>query len=328
MKEDDIRPAELMLENQKLRKEDALELINKKSDFVTVSCPACDSDNYQDVFEKEGFNFVICKDCESYFINPRPTPNMLNSFYENSRCLKHWNTLYSKTESARKNEIFIPRTNSVLEICKKFHVNNDTILDVGAGFGTFCEEIQSRQFFKKVIAVEPSNDLANACRQKGIDVIEKPIEDIDLDPVDVITNFELIEHLYYPKQFVQSCAKSLTKNGLFILTTPNIKGFDLATLGMLSTNIAGPNHLNYFNPDSLSKLLENCGFKVVEILTPGKLDAELVRKKFLEGELDPQKLPFLKQILIDKWEKLGSNFQQFLIDNGLSSHLWIVAQKT
>lgn len=327
MKEEDIRPKELMLENQKLRKEDALELINQKSQFVIVSCPACDSNNYRELFEKECFDFVICNECETYFINPRPTQSMLNQFYENSRCLKHWNTLFSKTEKMRRNEIFVPRTSKVLEICKKFNVNNNILLDVGAGFGTFCEEIKTRNFFKKVIAVEPSSELANTCRQKGIEVIEKPIENVNLEPVDVITNFELIEHLYYPKKFVQSCAKALTKNGLFIITTPNVKGFDLNVLGKLSTNIAGPNHLNYFNPESLSKLLESCGFKILEVLTPGKLDAELVRKKILEGELNPDTFPFLKQILIDKWDKVGKNFQQFLSDNNLSSHLWIVGQK-
>lgn len=114
---------------------------------------------------------------------------------------------------------------------------------------------------------------------------------------------------------------------MFILTTPNIRGFDLLTLGKLSNNIGGPNHLNYFHPDSLSYLLERCGFKVIEILTPGELDAELVRKKILAGELDVSNCPFLKYILVDQWGTTGEIFQHFLAQNNLSSHLWIVARK-
>lgn len=143
----------------------------------------------------------------------------------------------------------------------------------------------------------------------------------------MITNFELIEHLFCPKDFVKSCYDALSSEGLLILTTPNIKGFDLVTLGKISTNIAGPNHINYFHPASLTLLLENSGFKVVEVLTPGKLDAELVRKKIISKELDITNNPFLQLILIDRWDEIGKNFQNFLSSNNLSSHMWIVAKK-
>jgi len=87
------------------------------------------------------------------------------------------------------------------------------------------------------------------------------------------------------------------------------------------------NILMYFNPKSLKLLLENSGFEVLESLTPGKLDADLVRTKILEGEFDISQQPFLKKVLIDEWEKLGDKFQKFLADNGLSSNMWVVARK-
>lgn len=124
------------------------------------------------------------------------------------------------------------------------------------------------------------------CEQKDIEVIAKPVEKVWIEGVDVITSFELIEHLYSPEDFLRSCNKCLNDEGLFVCTTPNIKGFDLLTLGKLSDNIAGPNHLNYFHSDSSKILLERCGFKVTETFKPGKLDAELVRKKVLSNELD------------------------------------------
>ena len=102
----------------------------------------------------------------------------------------------------------------------------------------------------------------------------------------------------------------------------------MLTLGELSNNIKGPNHLNYFHPGSISLLLEGCGFEVVEVLTPGKLDAELVRKKILQD--DPGiflNRPFIRHILVDKWKSVGNSFQHFLADNNLSSHLWVVAKK-
>ena len=328
MKEENIRPDYLIRENHKLLAEDIQLLMNHSNEFVKISCPACESSKQQFVFEKTGFNFVQCLECETYFINPRPSFELLVKFYESSGCIKHWKQIFSITENVRRTEIFIPRVERVIELCKRHNAPTEVLLDVGAGFGTFCEEIKKSSVFKKVIAIEPSKDLAEACRQKNVDVIEKPVENIDLNNVSVITCFELIEHLFWPKDFVNTCGQKLSKGGLFIITTPNIKGFDLLTLGKLADGITGPNHLNYFHPKSLSRLLINCGFEIIQVLTPGKLDAELVRKKILTGELGVSNQPFLKYLLIEQWETVGKAFQNFLADNTLSSHLWIVAKKS
>lgn len=328
MKEESIRPESLSRESDKLHSEDIREIIKRTSEFVVIPCPACESGNWKVLFEKDGFQFVSCAECETVFINPRPTAEMLAEFYVTSKTVKYWNDkVFPASESVRRSEIFIPRAQKIAELCSKYDAETKVFIDVGAGFGTFCEEIGKLAVFDKVFAIEPSHDLAETCRRKELDVIEKPIEEVELDKVNVITNFELVEHLYWPKDFLRACAKALSKGGLFILTTPNIKGFDLLTLGRLSDNIRGPNHLNYFHPKSLSWLLQDCGFEVVEVMTPGKLDAELVRKKILSGQLDISNCPFLKHILIDDWETKGDSFQNFLQDNQLSSHLWIVARK-
>ena len=327
MKEEDIRPAQLMNENQELLAEDIKKLMMNKDDFVYIPCPACESRNYKVMFEKGGFTFVSCLECETYFINPRPTFSMLSEFYETSKCITHWKKIFSNTENSRRNQIFVPRAKMIIELCKKYNAPTNVLLDIGAGLGTFCEEIKKHGVFEKVIAVEPSHDLADACSQKGLDVIEKPIEKIHLEEVSLVTSFELIEHLFWPKDYVLACVRALSKGGLFILTTPNIKGFDLLTLGKLSSNIAGPNHLNYFHPKSLSKLLQSCDLEIIEVLTPGKLDAELVRKKILTKELDVTNQPFLQHTLIEQWDAVGNAFQNFLAENALSSHLWVVATK-
>ncbi len=328
MKEKDIRPEHLMIENKKLHNEDVGKLIAQKHKFVEINCPACESGSYQFLFEKNDFAFIGCRECETIFINPRPTFEMLAEFYATAKSIKHWNSrIFPASEDSRRIQIFAPRAKRVVELCKKHNSASRVLLDVGAGFGTFCEEIKKLAVFERVIAVEPSHDLAKTCRSKGIDTLEKTIEEVDLNKVDVITNFELIEHLYCPKDFLLACGRALPEGGLLILTTPNIKGFDLLMLGKLSDNIGGPNHLNYFHPKSLSYLLDSCGFEIIEIITPGKLDAELVRKKIITGELDVTCQSFLKQVLIDQWETTGVSFQRFLADHKLSSHLWMVAKK-
>lgn len=329
MKETQIRRDDLMSEQRKLHAEDVQNLIKDRNLFEEVRCPACESVSHHPVFQKDGFTFVTCADCETLFINPRPTPEMLNRHYAESASIKYWNDkIFPLSEKSRRTNIFRPRAERVAQLCAKYRVGIDLLIDAGAGFGTFCEEIESLGLFKRVLAVEPAHSLAETCRAKGLNVVERPIEAIDLGAADVITNFELIEHLYRPLDFLLACGRALRPGGLFILTTPNIKGFDLLVLGRLSDNVGGPNHLNYFHPRSLRGLLRSSGFEVLEILTPGKLDVELVRKKILSGDLDISGQPFLRQVLADEWDdNVGEQFQGFLADNHLSSHLWVVARK-
>lgn len=327
MKVDDIRPKNLIQEYQELRREDLKQLMLHYNEFIEVTCPACESDNYILQFKKEGFNFVSCSECETLFINPRPSFSLLEEFYRTSKCIEYWATIFSSTEHVRKNQISIPRAKKVLELCNRHESPREIFVDVGAGYGTFLEQIEKYGRFNKLFAVEPSKKLANTCRKKNLHVIEEPIEKVKLEEVSVISSFELIAHLFKPQAYLLACSKMLSHGGLLILTTPNIKGFDLLTLGRHHHNVAGPNHLNYFHPDSIQKLFQRCGFDVVETITPGKLDAEIVRNKIISGEFDITNQPFLKHILIDKWELLGNVFQHFLENNRLSSHLWVVARK-
>jgi hypothetical protein len=70
------------------------------------------------------------------------------------------------------------------------------------------------------------------------------------------------------------------------------------------------------------------GFEVLETTTPARLDAEFVRTAALKGEIDLATQPLLQRVLIDEWDRLGWTFQRFLADNGLSSHMWLVARRS
>jgi SAM-dependent methyltransferase len=182
--------------------------------------------------------------------------------------------------------------------------------------------------FEKVIAVEPTPEMAEACRQRGVNVINQRMEDVSSNAIlaDVVVAFETIEHIFEPRLFVQQCARFLKTGGLLVLSCPNGMGFDISLLKEVSLHVDAE-HVNLFNPVSLSILVESCGFEVMEVSTPGRLDAEFVRDAVLEGKFDVSNNPFLKRILIDEWERLGWTFQQFLAANGLSSHMWLAARK-
>lgn len=328
--EQDIRPAQLMAKQRIAVLTDVGRMLSKYSEFVLVDCPACGANDHAPKFEKNGISYVECKKCQTFYVNPRPPSDVLEWFYRGSPNYAYWNeVIFPASEAARLERIFVPRVDRLLDLCHKYEVNTNAILEIGAGFGTFCGEVKRRNVFTRVVAVEPTPDLAKTCRERGLEVIEKPVEQIQLSAAelfDVVASFEVIEHLFAPADFVGHMARLLRQGGIMMLACPNGQGFDIETLGTAS-NTVDHEHLNYFNPKSLAGLLAQHGLEILESFTPGKLDADLVRNKILAGEFDVSEQPFLKRILVDEWARLGGAFQEFLIQQGLSSNMWVVARK-
>jgi 2-polyprenyl-3-methyl-5-hydroxy-6-metoxy-1,4-benzoquinol methylase len=328
--EQEIRPAELMDRARTAIITDIGRMLSRVTEFVLVRCPACDTDNPRFRFEKNSIRYEECQECETIYVNPRPSPEVLEWFYKGSPNYAYWNEfIFPASEAARRQKIFVPRVDRVLEICERYGVPTNALIEIGAGFGTFCSEVKSRGVFNRVVAVEPTPDLAETCRKRGLEVIESPVEQIDLgddERFDIAANFEVIEHLFNPSKFVSHMGRLLRPGGILVIACPNGKGFDVETLGPLS-NTVDHEHLNYFNPASLAALLDRSGFETLESFTPGRLDAELVRTQILSGDYNVSEQTFLKKVLVDEWDRLGQLFQDFLVQNGMSSNMWIVARK-
>ena len=328
--DDDIRPAEFQEDGKLNDIIDTGRLLTRRSEFVEVSCPACGSNDYRLCFYKNSLRYVDCTCCETMYISPRPPPEVLSWFYRGSFTYAYWNEyVFPASEEKRREKIFVPRVDRTLKLCEKYGIETDSLLEIGCAFGTYCMEMKSRNRFKRVIGLEATPELVKTCREKGIEVIEGLIENITFPKdgmFDVIANFEVIEHLFSPKEFICQCYNLLKPGGLFLVTCPNVKGFEFKVLGEKCNSI-DHEHLNYLNLNSLELLLIKQGFRVKETLTPGRLDVELVRNKVLSGEFKLQGQPFLDEIIVHKWEELGTLFQDFLSKNKLSSHMWMVAQK-
>jgi 2-polyprenyl-3-methyl-5-hydroxy-6-metoxy-1,4-benzoquinol methylase len=334
LSEHEIRPENLMAEQARLFALDIARLMGNRADFIAANCPACQENRPAPAFEKTGMPFVYCLDCATLYASPRPKPEHLNDYYRNSQNYEYWSRhIFPASENARREKIFKPRVTQVLDICERFQLPTNLLLEVGAGFGIFCEEMSKTGQFQTVLAVEPTPYLAEDCRRRGLTVIEKPIEAIhkteltsEQQPVNVIACFEVIEHLFSPRDFLMKCADLLDAGGLLIVTCPNGQGFDIVTLQEKSSAV-DVEHLNLFNPESLAYLMETCGFEIIDVQTPGQLDAELVRKQLLSGALNPEEHPFLKQLLIEQWDTHGAAFQHFLVENRLSSNMMLAGRK-
>ncbi len=329
LSETELCPPDLLSGQEEAFARDVQRLVARVDEFVEVACPTCDQPDGPVAMTKWGFQWKHCPRCATVFMSPRPSIAVMSDYYVNSENYAYWaEHIFPASEDARREKVQRPWLKRIVGYCDTFEVARGTLLEVGPGFGTFSALAAESGHFDRVMAVEPTPEMAASCRERGVEVIEARIEDAGalLPEVDVVVAFEVIEHLFSPATFLAECARLVRPGGLVVLSCPNGQGFDIATLGAVSLAV-DPEHVNLMNPASLSRLLARTGFEVVSATTPGRLDAEFVRDAVRAGAIDFSDQPFLTRVLIDEWDELGGPFQQFLADNGLSSHMWIVGRR-
>lgn len=301
-----------------------------RNQWVKVPCPSCREERRLEAVPVRDFPFVKCGECGTVFQNPRPTVTQLEKYYRQAESYTFWaEKIFPASSEHRKEFIARPMAKLLAHWIDQTDAERKMLLEVGSGAGLFLEEMRDLNTFEQLEGIEPTPALAEVLRGKKFTVHEKPFEACAFSPeyADALCAFEVIEHLFEPRDFLLSAHRLLRPKGVLMLSCPNIRGFDIQVMGLEKAGNVGLEHINMFHPESLKYLLEDCGFKVLTWLTPGRLDADLVRTGILEGKLDVTDRPFLKRVLVDEWEKLGGPFQDFIRDNGLSSSMVMIAAR-
>lgn len=328
MKESDIRPAGLFTQYLDLLRRDCIELRSAAGDFVTVPCPGCGTAHAETAFEKDGFGYALCRVCGSLYISPRPSRDRLDRYYRESKAIRFWSThFYRETADTRREKIFRPRAAVITGWLGRIGVDGDaTVVDIGAGYGLLLEELSRLGTFRGLIGIEPSPDLAAVCREQGFRVIESTAESIAEGTVraDMATAFEVLEHVFDPAEFIRAAARCLRPEGLLLLTTLTVSGFDIQVLWQHSKSVSPPQHLNLLSLEGIRRLLTRTGLVIEELTTPGQLDVDIVRNAAAERPDIP--LPRFVRTLLAAGPACQEEFQAFLQRHSMSSHVRVVAR--
>jgi SAM-dependent methyltransferase len=326
----ELRSDEFAALQETAYKNDLARLHKRLDEFVTVPCPACGGKDCTYRFKKHKCRFVECSTCATLYMSPRPTPAVMEDYYSNSENYSIWNQyIFPKSEASRREKICRPNLQRIIDECNRRGMVKPALIEIGPGFGTFAALTKQSGFFDRVAVVERTPSMAEACRDKGLQVIESALEAVNQDFVsaaDVVVCFEVIEHIFEPLGFLAGINRILKPGGVLIFTCPNGAGFDTAMLKAASPAV-DTEHVNLFTPQSVDVLLRRCGFTVDCVETPGRLDVELVRRAVLARQVDLTDDPFWRAVLVDDFANLGADFQRFLADHKLSGNMRVIATK-
>jgi 2-polyprenyl-3-methyl-5-hydroxy-6-metoxy-1,4-benzoquinol methylase len=129
--------------------------------------------------------------------------------------------------------------------------SGDKVLDVGCSEGFFLAKAQNKG--AAVFGIELNKKAAAIAREKGIQVHEGLLQQHQpISLYDVVTSFQVLEHVAEPLAFIQECIRVLRPGGILVIGVPNDDSFIRLDPDFILNQ--PPHHMGLWNRKSLTAL--------------------------------------------------------------------------
>lgn len=250
-------------------------------------CEACSGTRFEKRFSKLEHEFFRCLDCGLERIDPQPSDATLAAIYG-----KHYYDAWGlhgqedvvrslKKSTFRRNLEAIPAP------------KRGKLLDCGAATG-FLMEVAREIGFDPYGLELSEYGAGEIARQFGKDhVFQGEIEQATWadGTFDVITMYDYLEHVRDPERVLRRARALLAPGGVLSITTPSTGSFTHAVMGRHWSHYK-LEHLFYFGPDSLARLLSKAGFHHVHDTRAWKT----MNLRYIHHQMETYPTPGLTQV--------------------------------
>ncbi|MDQ3098173.1 MAG: class I SAM-dependent methyltransferase [bacterium] len=248
--------------------------MNKK-----MYCQICESDNEfikvvtiknqrpQD-FSANEFTYYRCSVCTYYLLDPKVSPEEINKIYEKE---EYYEELASKPKNKFLTALFQFKLFSSYQDFTKENIKLvSKVLDIGCGNGEFLESLQKDGY--TVYGLDPYPVAVQNTKKKIGDnkVFSGYISELKNinESFDAITMWHVLEHVQHPLQDLKKINEKLNAEGKIIIEVPNADSLAFRIFGQDYNYNMIPEHIQYYNPKSITKLCNKAGFKIIKCYTP------------------------------------------------------------
>lgn len=136
------------------------------------------------------------------------------------------------------------------------------ILDLGCGGGIFLDEAARRGW--KGQGVDASAHAVETARGRGLDARQAALEDLSVESnaYDCVTLWDAIEHMRDPVAVLRGASAALRPGGVLGLSTGDVTSLCARLSGSAWHLFNLPEHLFFFSPQSLRRMLFQAGCRV------------------------------------------------------------------
>jgi len=237
-----------------------------------MQCPICSDKKIRIIYQgkirngapgymtHDAVSVFRCDSCLTIWHNNIASDNTL---YESDAYRESMGEIVSLIEFYHKHDI---------EILDKLNYTgteiyrNKLFMDIGCGGGGYADFISG--VARQVILIEPNESFATQLRNKGYEVFAYTDDAFVKykNSVELITSYDVIEHVSVPYEFLRSIYMLLTPGGIAYIGTPT----EYPVLrGLLGANfdafVFSVQHPWVFSRQSLEFLAKKCGFSEYKV---------------------------------------------------------------
>lgn len=204
------------------------------------------------------YTLVRCPDCSLVWLHQPPKPEEMHLHYTEA-----YHRLISEAGGPNPAHRWRDRKTTLGK-----HRQSGTLLDLGCSSGSFLECMRSESW--KLYGVEMSREEARTAEARtGAQVFVGDVPDAPFAPdsFDIITCFDVLEHMYEPRRVMAKVREWLKPGGIFYVQVPNIDSAERRVFASYWHGLELPRHLFHYSPASLKFLAKSAGLTEVSLET-------------------------------------------------------------
>jgi 2-polyprenyl-3-methyl-5-hydroxy-6-metoxy-1,4-benzoquinol methylase len=217
-------------------------------------CPLCGSHDFSGFYRRHHIIHIFysyCNSCGLVFQNPTYSKEEWDRFYKYD-----YRKIYDNNVDPTESSLLLQRNRAefYLQVIRNEKIKFNSHLDIGSSTGELLVKIKEDCKIKVQAGIELDAQYRKFSLSRGVKVFESLAEAIEEGTrYELVTMNHVLEHIPQPASFLRSLSKLIDPNGYLFIEVPNIEG------GMGAMELAHP---LAFSPETITKILNNAGFKI------------------------------------------------------------------
>ncbi|MBT6843198.1 MAG: class I SAM-dependent methyltransferase [Candidatus Melainabacteria bacterium] len=240
-----------------------------------MACLLCDSEEQQQLGNKDSYKVVECSGCGLRFLDPIPSEQALNEYYNCNQNQRHYIKVADRKLKSGKRKI------------KKLikYSMGQAFVDVGCNAGANTEA--ARQLGFSTLGIDLGSTVIDNARElfpenrfevMSIENLAEQVKQKQNDAFDLVFCSEVLEHTTDPSSFIKSVKAILNPGGILYLTTPDAGHFRVPKDFTTWKHVHTPDHICYFNRKNLTQLLEQHGLEVIKFRWTTRANLQVIAR--------------------------------------------------
>ncbi|MAH47351.1 hypothetical protein CMI37_16115 [Candidatus Pacearchaeota archaeon] len=285
--------------------------------LINRNCPNCSGDSSKKILHKDHLDIVQCSECQLIYVSPIFNEEHYRKSYESEEYENIVKELGFGSHEYRCERFGEERVKLMeAHLGKKICPKDIKYLDIGCSTGFVVEAAQKNGWDAQGIDLNKS--AINFGKSRNLNLEYGDLFDMKFtdNSFDVISAFDVLEHIVSPASIVKKIYNLLKPNGIAYFYVPNWDSASRILMNHEAHFIWPTHHLTYFTPDTLCKFFKKRKLKTEHLETEGLDIFDFIWRLKNDNKENTELI-----------EKLSNDLQFFINSGGWGKNLRCLVRK-